>query len=96
MVLSKRKPNERLLSLLDSGEEADFRRKQQLFRERPYRVRRIEYRRDEPIALEDDVDDDALTTEVHYFRDLDEVEAYVRDFGHALEDIKWLSEINPP
>jgi hypothetical protein len=96
MILSKRKPNERVLSLLKPGEEPEFVSKQELFRERPYVVRRIEYRRDEPIVLEDEVDDDALVTEVHYFRDLNEVEEYVGGFGHALEDIKWLPEINPP
>jgi len=96
MILSKRKPNERLLSNLEHGEEPEFVKEQELFRERPYQVLRIEYRRNGPIALEDDVDEDALVREVHYCRDLNEVEEYVGDFGHAMEDIKWLSEIKPP
>jgi len=48
------------------------------------------------INIENDVDEHALIREVHYFRTLDEVAHYVADFGHALEDIKWLNEINPP
>jgi hypothetical protein len=85
MILSKRKPNERLLSILNAGEEPEFVSKQELYRERPYQVQRIEHRQDEP-----------LLREVHYFRTLEEVEHYVADFGHTLENIKWLNEINPP
>lgn len=96
IILSKCKPNERLLSLLKPGEEPEFVKQQGLYRERPYMVQRIEYRRDEPIGLDDEVDDDALIKEVHYFRDLNEVEEYVGGFGHTLSDIKWRPEINPP
>lgn len=96
IILSKRKPNERLLSILKPGEEPEFVREQELFRERPYQVERIEYRRDTPIVIEDDVEEDKLIHEVHYFRDLNGVAEYVADFGHALEDIKWRSEILPP
>ena len=84
------------MSLLKPGEEPEFVKQQGLYRERPYMVQRIEYRRDEPIGLDDEVDDDALIKEVHYFRDLNEVEEYVSGFGHTLEDIKWRPEINPP
>jgi hypothetical protein len=52
-------------------------------------VLRLEYRRDEPIGIDDEIDDDELLREVHYFRTLDEVQEYVGDFGHALENIKW-------
>lgn len=96
MILSKRKPNERVLSILAPGEEAEYVREQELYRERPYQLQRIEHRSEEPIDIENDIDEDALLREVHYFRTLDEVQAYVADFGHALEDIKWLNEINPP
>ena len=96
MLLSKRKPNERVLSILTPEEEPEFVKQQELYRERPYQVLRLEYRREEPIDLEDDIDDDALLREVHYFRTLDEVQDYVADFGHALEDIKWLPDIKPP
>jgi len=96
MILSKRKPNARVLSLLEPGEEPEYVREQELYSERPYQVQRIEYRRNQPIDIEETVDDEALLREVHYFGTLDEVEAYVTDFGHALKDIKWLSEINPP
>ena len=96
IILTKRKPNERLMSILDPNEEPGFFRKQDLYRERPYQVQRIEYRREYPISLEDDVDDDLLIRELHYFHDLNEVEEYVGGFGHSLEDIKWLPEIKPP
>ena len=96
ILLKKRKPNERLLSILEPGDEPELVSKQELYRERPYEVQRLEYRRDEPIDIEDDIDDDALLREIHYFRTLDEVEDYVADFGHALEDIKWRTEIHPP
>ena len=96
MILSKRKPNERVLSILKPGEEPEFVNKQELFKECPYQVARIEYRRDTPIRIEDEVEEDKLVQEVHYFRDLNEVAEYVADFGHALEDIKWLPEISPP
>jgi len=96
LILSKRKPNARVLSLLEPGEEPEYVREQELYSERPYQVQRIEYRRNQPIDIEETVDDEALLREVHYFGTLDEVEAYVTDFGHALKDIKWLSEINPP
>jgi hypothetical protein len=96
MILSKRKPNERVLSILAPGEEPEYVREQQLYRELPYQVQRIEYRREEPVDIEADIDDDALLREVHYFPTLDEVQSYVADFGQALEEIKWLNEINPP
>lgn len=60
LILSKRKPNERLLSILKPGEEPEFVNKQELFRERPYQMVRIEYRRDTPIRIEDDVEEDKL------------------------------------
>lgn len=96
ILLRKCKPHERYLSLLAPGEEPEFVSRQELYRERPYEVQRLEYRRDDPIDIEDGIDDDALITEVHYFRTLDEVEGYVNDFGHALEDIKWRHDIKPP
>jgi len=96
ILLSKRKPNERVLSMLGPGEEPEYVTKQELFRERPYQVLRLEYRRDVPIDIDDEIDDDELLREVHYFRTLDEVQEYVGDFGHALEDIKWRHDINPP
>ena len=96
LLLSKRKPNERVLSILAPEEEPEYLKQQELYRERPYQVLRLEYRREEPIDIEDDIDDDALLREVHYFRTLDEVQHYVADFGHALEDIKWLPDIKPP
>ena len=95
-LLSKRKPNERVLSILQPGEEPEYIKKQELYLERPYQVQRIEYRRDETINIEDEVDDDLLITEIHYFRTLDEVQEYVAGFGHTLEAIKWRNEINPP
>ena len=96
ILLSKRKPNERVLSMLGPGEEPEYVTKQELFRERPYQVLRLEYRRDDPTDIDDEIDDDELLREVHYFRTLDEVQEYVGDFGHALEDIKWRHDINPP
>ena len=96
IILSKRKPNKRLISILDPNAEPEFFREQELYRERPYQVQRIEYRRDEPISVEDDIDDDLLIRELHYFRDLTEVEEYVSDFGHTLAEIKWLPDIKPP
>src|SRR5205085_5456260 len=53
MLLSKRKPNQRMLSILAPGEEPEYVKKQELYRERPYQVLRLEYRRDEPINIED-------------------------------------------
>jgi hypothetical protein len=81
------------MSILERNEEPEFFRKQDLL---PYQIQRIEYRREHPISVDDDVDEDLLIREIHYFHDLNEVEEYVGGFGHSLEDIKWLSEINPP
>jgi len=53
MLLSKRKSNKRMLSILAPGEEPEYVKEQEPYRERPYQVLRLEYRRDEPINIED-------------------------------------------
>ncbi len=99
MILKKRKANERLLSILEPGEEPEFVSQQELFRERPYQILRIEHRCENPIPKQADPNSEnkvSSISELHYFRNLDEVQEYVANFGHALEDIKWLREIDPP
>lgn len=96
ILIQKRVPDDRYLSLLNPGEEPEYVRKQELFRNHPYQVRVVELNRD-------DFDNDRYETEkdfnlnrVHYFSNLDEVEEFVQQFGHTLTEIKWRVEISAP
>jgi len=96
ILLQKRKPHERYLSLLNPGEEPEFVAQQELLRSRPYQVRVIELSRDVFESDRYETMDDFRLNEVFYFANLDEVEEFVQKYGHTLENIKWLTEINAP
>jgi hypothetical protein len=93
VILRKDKPNERLLSLLTSGEEPEFVAEQNLTRSKPYRVVVSELRRDVYESGRYEANEDYRLNEKHLFSNLDEVEEFVQRYGHTLENIKWRIEI---
>lgn len=93
LMLSKRRPNERLLSLLRPGERPEFVAEQDEIRRMPYQVWVAEFRRDVYESGECESVDDYCLNKCLYFSSLDHVEEFVRRFGHTLEDIKWAREI---
>lgn len=94
IMLSKRRPNERLLSLLRPGERPEFVAEQDEIRRRPYQVWVAEFRRDVYESGECENMADYRLNKCFYFHSLDHVEEFVGRFGHALEDIKWAREID--
>ena len=96
ILVCKRNPDDRYLSLLKPGEEPEFVANQELYRTRPYQVQVIELPKE---VLESDryeSNEDYRVNQVHYFPTLDAVEEFVQKFGHTLTDIRWRSEINAP
>ena len=93
IMLSKRQPNERLLSLLRPGERPEFVAEQDEIRRRPYQVWVAEFRRDVYESGECESMDDYRLNKAFFFPTLDDVEEFVRAFGHTLEEIKWAREI---
>ncbi len=96
IILRKDKPNERLLSLLTSGEEPEFVAEQNLIRSKPYRVVVSELQRDVYESGRYEANEDYRMSEQHIFSYLNEVEEFVQRYGHTLENIKWLIEIEAP
>lgn len=96
ILLRKRKPNERALSLLDRNEEPEYRAQQEFIRSRPYQLRLIELRRDVIESEREEEEQDYRLNEVYFFPTLDNVEDFIKQFGHTLENIKWRVDINAP
>lgn len=96
ILLAKRKPHERLLSLLVPGEEPKFVAKQELIRRQPYQVLIQELKREAHESDRYETDEDLRINECHYFASLDEVEEFVRNYGQTLENIKWRIDLNAP
>ena len=96
ILLSKREPDDRYLSLLRPGEEPEFVAEQELFRARPYQV--IVQELDRAVFDSDryETEEDFRINEVRYFPSLDEVEEFVQQYGHTLKDIEWRTEIDAP
>src|SRR5215813_8380827 len=76
ILLSKRVPEERYLSLLRPGEEPEYVAQQELFRTRPYQVQVLELHRDVLESGRYETEEDFRRNEVHYFSSLDEVEEF--------------------
>ena len=95
ILLSKRKPNERLLSLLQPNEEPQFVAEQETIRRRPYQVLVQDLRRDVYESNAYETNEDFRLNQCYRFASLDEVEDFVRQFGHTLTQIKWPVEIMP-
>ena len=91
MMLSKRRYNERLLSLFP--ERPDFKAEQEYARVCPYQLWVAEFRRDVYEGGECESTDDYRLSKNFYFPTLDHVEEFVRAFGRTLEEIRWASEI---
>lgn len=96
ILLEKRKPHDRYLSLLAPGEDPRFVKEQERIRSLPYQVRVIELRRDVYESGVYETNEDYRLHEIHHFADLEGVDSFVRQFGYALENIKWSAEIDSP
>ena len=96
ILLSKRRAHDRYLSLLAPGEDPEFVERQEALRRRPYQVRVIELRRDVHESDRYETNDDYRVNEVHRFASLDEVEDFIRQFGHTLTAIRWRADIDAP
>jgi len=94
--LSKRKPDERHLAMLAPGEEPRFVAEQEILRSKPYFVLVIELSREVIASDRYETMDDYRVFEQHYFADPDEVEKIIGRYECALEDIRWLHEIEAP
>jgi hypothetical protein len=96
ILLQKRKPHERYLSLLAEGEEPEFVAEQETLRRFPYQVHVIELDRQVFESGRYETEEDYRINEIHRFSSLDEVEGFVQKLGHSLEDIKWRIDIDAP
>src|SRR5689334_9635169 len=87
ILIQKRVPDDRYLSLLNQGEEPEYVRRQELFRNHPYQVRVVELNRDVYDSDRYETEKDFNLNRVHYFSNLDEIEEFVQQFGHTLTEI---------
>ena len=94
MVLSKRKPHERHLSLLRPGEEPQVVAEEEYKRVCPYMLRVAEIRRDVYESGACESMEDYRLNRAYFFPSLEHVEEYLRAFGHTLAGVKWTSEID--
>jgi len=96
ILLSKRQPDERYLTPLTHGEEPELVKQQKLIRQKPYQILIQELRRDVHESDKYETNEDYRINESFYFADLDEVEAFVQNYGHTLKDIKWRVDLDAP
>lgn len=96
ILLSKQKPHERALSLLEPGEEPEFIARQEMIRKNPYQVWVVELSRAAHESEGYETNEDYRLNQNHYFPSLDAVECFVRTYGHTLSEIKWPIEIDFP
>jgi hypothetical protein len=94
IILSKRQPDERLLSLFRPGERPDIFAEQAYIRVCPYQVWVAEFRRDVYESGECESMGDYRLNKCFGFATLEQVGEFVGRFGHALEEIKWAREID--
>src|ERR1051325_9551112 len=78
ILLSKQKPDERYLSLVEAGEEPEFVAKQEKIRQKPYQVLVQELKRDVYESDRYETNEDYRMNECHRFPTLNEVEEFVR------------------
>ena len=96
VLIQKRKPEERSLSVLSPIEDPEYFSEQELLRSCPYQVRVVELDRDVFDSDRYETQEDFRLNEVRYFSSLDEVAEFVLRFRLDLENIKWRVEINAP
>ena len=96
ILLRKRKPNQRLISIINPDEDADIMATEQMLSVRPYQVQVIELSKAVFEADRYETEKDYRVNDVSYFSCLDDVQQFVGTFGLFLEDIKWRIEINAP
>jgi hypothetical protein len=96
ILLRKRKPNQRLLSLVDPDEEPELVAKEKMLSIRPYQVQVMELASDVFKSDRYETEEDYRMNDVLYFSSLDDVQEFIGSFGHSLESIKWPVEINAP
>jgi hypothetical protein len=96
ILLGKAKPHDRYLALLEEGEEPEFVAEQERYRRTPYHVSVVELKREAYESERYETNEDYLLNEAYFFSTLDEVEEFVRSYGHTLENIKWPIEIDMP
>jgi hypothetical protein len=96
ILLTKQKPHDRYLSLLAPGEEPEFVAKQEMIRQKPYQVLIQELKKEVHESDRYETNEDFRINECYYFANVDEVEEFVRGYGHTLQNIKWPVEIDAP
>jgi hypothetical protein len=96
ILLGKAKPHDRYLALLEEGEEPEFVVQQERYRRTPYHVSVLELKREAYESERYEANEDYLMNKTFFFSSLDEVEEFVRSYGHTLENIKWPIEIGSP
>ena len=96
ILLSKAKPHDRYLALLEEGEDPEFVAKQERYRRTPYHVSVQEQKREAYESERYETGEDYLINETYFFSNLDEAEEFVLSYGHTLENIKWPIEIGMP
>jgi hypothetical protein len=96
ILLSKAKPHDRYLALLEEGEEPEFVAEQERYRRTPYLVLVQELKREAYESERYETNEDYLVNEAYFFSNLDEVEEFLLSYGRKLEDIKWPIEIGMP
>lgn len=96
ILLRKRQPNNRYLSLLAPGEDPHFVEEQEQIRQKPYQLNVIELSVEAYESDKYETDDDYRVNDLYRFASLDEVEIFLQRFGHTLVDIKWETNLNAP
>ena len=96
ILLSKRQPDDRYLILLAPGEEPEFVKQQELIRQKPYQILVQELRKDVHESDRYETNEDYRINESLYFASLDEVEAFVQNYGYTLKEIQWRADLDAP
>jgi hypothetical protein len=96
ILLSKAKPNDRYLALLSPGEEPEFVSEQESIRQNPYQVLIQELKKEVHESDRYESVEDYRANERRCFTNLDEVEAFVKSYGHTLANIQWLIDLDAP
>jgi hypothetical protein len=96
ILLGKAKPHDRYLALIEEREEPELVAQQERYRRTPYHVSVQELKREAYESERYETNEDYLLNETYFFSNLDEVEEFVRSYGHTLENIKWPIEIDMP
>jgi hypothetical protein len=98
ILVSKRKPNERFLEIAVRGEDEStdlIIQQEELLRQRPYQLLVLEIKREVHGSGRYPAGDDQRLKESYQFVTLEEVGAFVAQYGLKLEEIQPLFRIHP-